>query len=168
MGIDATFGLAFAKSQLAAGDKLPETGMVFLSLADRDKPSGVVAARRFVDLGFTLAATAGTAAAFEAEGVPVSEIVAKVGEEHETGATTAVDLIASGKVTLVVNTPRGRGARTDGQYIRLAAARHDVPTLTTVAAALAAAGGIHDRSIHELRVRSLQEYHDEEQLRLDR
>jgi carbamoyl-phosphate synthase large subunit len=167
MGIDATFGLAFAKSQLAAGDKLPETGMVFLSLADRDKPSGVVAARRFVDLGFTLAATAGTAAAFEADGVPVSELVAKVGEEHETGATTAVDLIASGKVTLVVNTPRGRGARSDGQYIRLAAARHDVPTLTTVAAALAAAGGIHDRSIHELRVRSLQEYHDEEQLRLD-
>ena len=166
MGIDATFGLAFAKSQLAAGNELPEGGMVFMSLADRDKTAGAVAARRFIELGFTIAATDGTARAFEREGVPVSEIVAKVGEESETGATTAVDLIAGGKVTLVVNTPRGRGARADGQYIRVSAARHEVPTLTTVAAALAAAGGIADRGASELRVRSLQEFHGEEQLRL--
>src|SRR5690606_1499250 len=70
MGIDRTFGLAFAKSQVAAGDRLPDSGTVFFSLADRDKPQGRVAARDFVDQGFTLAATEGTAADFEAAGIP--------------------------------------------------------------------------------------------------
>ncbi len=78
MGIDATFGLAFAKSQAAAGDELPAGGTIFFSLADRDKPGGVAVARRFVQLGFSIAATSGTAASFEADGVPVSTLVAKV------------------------------------------------------------------------------------------
>src|SRR5205085_1953326 len=80
MGIDTTFGLAFAKSQIAAGDKLPEGGGVFLSLADRDKAPGLVAARRFAELGFTLIATSGTAAHLEANGLAVDQVVAKVGE----------------------------------------------------------------------------------------
>jgi carbamoyl-phosphate synthase large subunit len=156
MGIDLTPGLAFAKSQIAAGDRLPTTGTVFLSLADRDKAVGVRAAERFVELGFSIAATAGTAAHLEAHGIEVATVVAKLGEE--TG-TDAVELIASGKVDLVVNSPRGRGPRADGAHIRAAAGANQVPLLTTASAGLAAAGGMADWSRHELQVRSLQEYH---------
>jgi len=166
MGIDATFGLAFAKSQRAAGDRLPDGGTVFFSLAGRDKAGGVVAARRFVELGFAVVATAGTARELEAHDVPVRAIVAKVGEEG-VGGTTAVELIAGGDIDLVVNTPRGRGPRADGAYIRRAANVHNVPCLTTIAAALAAAGGIADWARYRLSVRSLQEFHAAGQLRLD-
>jgi carbamoyl-phosphate synthase large subunit len=171
MGIDATFGLAFAKSQTSAGDRLPERGTVFLSLADRDKPGGLLAARRFVELGFTLAATGGTARYLQEQGVPVGEVVGKLGAQEPAGADaglrSAVDLIANGEIDLVVNTPRGRGPRADGAYIRLAANVQGVPCLTTAAAALAAAGGIADWARHGLSVRSLQEYHEEGQQRLD-
>ncbi len=163
MGIDRSFGLAFAKSQAAAGNRLPATGTVFISVADRDKAVGVELARRFVELGFALAATAGTAAAIEAEALPVATVVAKVGEG--TGVD-AVELLASGKVDLVVNTPRGRGPRADGDHIRRAATRHGVPCITTIAAARAAAAGIADRARHAPGVRSLQEYHRDEQLGL--
>jgi carbamoyl-phosphate synthase large subunit len=155
MGIDRTVGLAFAKAQLAAGTRLPRGGTVFLSMADRDKPLGVEAARRFVDLGFAIAATAGTAASLERAGVPVATVVAKLGEP----GTDAVELISAGKADLVINSPRGRGPRADGAYIRAAANAHLVPLLTTGAAALAAANGMVDWQRHEPRVRSLQEYH---------
>ena len=158
MGIGATFGLAFAKSQIAAGNRLPVEGTIFLSLADRDKAAGLDAARQFAAMGFELAATAGTAAMLEAEGIPVATVVAKVGDSHP-GVVDAVDLIAGGKVQLVVNTPRGRGPRADGLHIRAAALAHMVPCLTTVAAARAAAAGIADWISHPLSVRSLQEYH---------
>jgi carbamoyl-phosphate synthase large subunit len=163
MGIDSTFGLSFAKSQIAAGDKLPEGGGVFLSLADRDKPNGLVAARRFAELGFTLIATAGTATYLQEHGLSVDTVVGKVGE---SGDRTAVDLIAEGKVQLVVNTPRGSGPRADGAYIRTAAAVHRIPCITTVAAAVAAANGMADWAAHELQVRTLQEFHESEQLDL--
>jgi carbamoyl-phosphate synthase large subunit len=172
MGIDSSFGLAFAKSQAAAGDELPAGGTVFFSLADRDKPAGVAVARRFVQLGFRVAATSGTAASFEADGVPVEMVVAKVsavGEDpdpREVVGTDAVTLIRDGKVDLVVNTPRGRGPRADGAYIRRAASQHRVACLTTIAAARAAAAGIADRGASPLQVRSLQEYHASEQLPL--
>jgi len=173
MGIDVTFGLAFAKSQIAAGDKLPESGSVFFSLADRDKEPGVAAAGRFVELGFTLAATAGTAEHLERRGVPVETVVGKLGEGpadgegvDRYGGMTAVDLIASGKVQLVVNTPKGMGSRADGAYIRSAASVHKVPCLTTVAAARAAAAGIADWGRHQLSVRSLQEYLERTQMQL--
>ncbi|MGZ4804720.1 MAG: carbamoyl-phosphate synthase large subunit, partial [Acidimicrobiia bacterium] len=139
MGIDRSFGLAFAKSQAAAGNRLPEHGTVFLSLADRDKTQGLAAARRFAELGFRIVATAGTADACEAGGIPIEAVVAKIGEEQ---GMDAVDLISSGKVDLVVNTPRGSGPRADGAHIRRAAIRHRVACITTVAAALAAAAGI--------------------------
>jgi carbamoyl-phosphate synthase large subunit len=172
MGIDSSFGLAFAKSQAAAGDELPAGGTVFFSLADRDKPSGAAVARRFVQLGFRIAATYGTASYFEADGVPVDTVVAKVSAVGETpdppglAGADAVALIRDGKVDLVVNTPRGRGPRADGAYIRRAANQHRVACLTTVAAARAAAAGIADRSASRLEVRSLQEYHEAEQLPL--
>ncbi|HUY22276.1 MAG TPA: carbamoyl-phosphate synthase large subunit [Acidimicrobiales bacterium] len=156
MGVGATFGLAFAKSQIAAGTRLPSEGTVFLSLADRDKAGGLEAARTFRDLGFTLAATSGTAAFLESNDIPVATVVAKVGE---SGAADAVDLIATGRVQLVVNTPRGRGPRADGIHIRAAAIAHQVPCLTTVAAARAAAAGIVDWQRHGLSVVSLQEVH---------
>jgi carbamoyl-phosphate synthase large subunit len=163
MGIDRTFGLAFAKSQLAAGTRLPDGGLVLFSLADRDKGAGAVAALRFVELGFTVAATSGTAACLEAHGVPVETVVAKVGE---VDGADAVTLLSSGKVRLVVNTPRGRGPRADGAHIRRAASANGVPLLTTVAAARAAGAGIAASSGSPLSVRSLQEYHADPQLRL--
>jgi carbamoyl-phosphate synthase large subunit len=169
MGIDASFGLAFAKSQAAAGDELPAGGTVFFSLADRDKRMGVTAARRFVQLGFSVAATSGTAEFFEAEGVPVTTIVGKLSDDGVAGdgdGVDAVTLIRDGKVDLVVNTPRGRGPRADGAYIRRAANQHRVACLTTVAAARAAAAGIADRAASPQAVRSLQEYHAAEQLPL--
>jgi carbamoyl-phosphate synthase large subunit len=139
MGVDRSFGMAFAKSQAGAGNTLPSRGTVFLSLADRDKPTGLVAARRFVELGFSIAATVNTAEALERDGIPVDVVVAKMGEAV---GVDAVDLISSGKCDLVVNTPRGRGPRADGMHIRRAALRHNVPCVTTVAAGLAAAAGI--------------------------
>ncbi len=157
MGVDITFGLAFAKSQMAAGTRLPESGTVFLSLADRDKPAGLEVARAFSALGFSIAATLGTAGYLRSEGVAVDTLVAKVGEEGV--ASDAVDLIAQGKVQLVVNTPRGLGPRADGQHIRMAAVAYKVPCLTTLAAARAAAAGMADTRAHPLEVRPLQDLH---------
>jgi len=169
MGIDHTFGLSFAKSQIAAGDPLPDAGTVFLSLADRDKEGGLEVARRFADLGFSIAATSGTARHLRAHGVPVATEVAKVGEEPRPGearGADAVELVSSGAIQLVVNTPRGRGPRADGAHIRRAANVGKVACLTTVAAARAAAAGIADWGTHPLTVVSLQEYHRGDQLRL--
>ncbi len=155
MGIDATFGLAFAKSQLAAGTRLPSKGTVFMSLADRDKQMGVEAARRFVALGLEVVATDGTAHALRDAGVPVRQVIAKLGEP----GTNAVQLIATGQIDLVFNSPRGHGARADGGHIREAATLHRVPLLTTGAAGVAAAAGMADWAEHRLSVRSLQELH---------
>ena len=156
MGIDLTFGLAFAKSQLAAGTNLPTSGMVFLSLADRDKKVGVKTAQQFRELGFSIAATSGTADYLTRNGIEVATVVAKLGEPD---GQDAVDLIESGEVVLVVNSPRGRGPRADGAHIRAAAGKHNIPLLTTAAAGLAAVNGMADRGSHPLEVRSLQEYH---------
>ncbi|MCU1491052.1 MAG: carbamoyl-phosphate synthase large subunit [Acidimicrobiaceae bacterium] len=160
MGIASTFGLAFAKSQIAAGSPLPEDGAVLFSLADRDKAGGLAAARAFVQLGFSVAATRGTADHLEANGVPVAVRVAKLGESGEgSPLVDAVELVRGGTVRLVVNTPRGRGPRADGAHIRRAASASDVPIVTTVAAARAAAAGIADWRRLGLSVESLQEHH---------
>jgi carbamoyl-phosphate synthase large subunit len=164
MGIDRTFGMAFGKSQAGAGNTLPHRGTVFLSLADRDKDVGLLAARRFVELGFAIAATVGTADMLGDRGVPVDTVVAKVGEDV---GVDAVDLISSGKVDLVVNTPRGPGPRADGMHIRRAALAHGVACVTTVAAAIAAAAGIAEELARPAEVRSLQEYHADGQLRFE-
>ena len=156
MGIDKTFGRAFYKADLAAGTVLPTTGMVFLSLADGDKPAGIVVAHRLRALGFGIAATTGTAAYLARFGMDVDKVVGKV---NENAAITAVDLIASGEVSFVVNTPQGRGGRTDGEAIRKAANVNHVSSVTTVEAALAAVQGMAEQLDHPLEVKSLQEYH---------
>ena len=124
---------------------------MFLSLADRDKPAGLEAARQFAALGFELAATSGTAAMLEAEGIAGGHGGGQGGRRRSPGVVDAVDLIAGGKVQLVVNTPRGRGPRADGLHIRATALAHLVPCLTTVAAARAAAAGIADWISHRCR-----------------
>jgi len=172
MGIDRSFGMAFAKSQTSAWNKLPREGKVFFSLADRDKASGTLAARHFAELGFGIVATAGTAAALLAEGVPVETVVGKLtdpttGEPADDGHQDAVDLLESGEVHLVVNTPRGRGPRADGAHIRRTATVRGIPCLTTVAAAIAAAAGIAEWGAMDAHVAPLQEYHRDGQMRLE-
>jgi len=156
MGIDITPGLAFVKASLAAGMRLPHGGTVFMSLADRDKSRGAIAARTFSELGFVIAATSGTASALRDAGIHVEIDVAKIADNE---GVDAVDLIERGDVNLVVNSPQGRGARADGRHIRRAAGLANVPLLTTAAAGLAAANGLRDWAVHPLAVRSLQEFH---------
>ncbi len=156
MGIDSTFGRAFFKAETAAGTDLPRGGMVFLSLADRDKPAGLVVAKRLRELGLGIAATRGTAAFLDRFGLPVDRVVDKVSDG--TGHS-AVDLMASGDITFVINTPRGSGPRADGRSIRYAATVNHVSAVTTVEAALAAAQGLSELGPDALTVRSLQEYH---------
>ena len=157
MGVGESFGIAFAKAQLAAGTRLPDSGQVFMSLADRDKVHGLELARQMVDLGFTLAATVGTAGYLRAHDVPVATLVGKVGPADL--GVDAVSMIASGDVHLVVNTPSGGGARADGALIRAACITHAVPCLTTLNAGFAAAKGIGDTREKGWRIHSLQELH---------
>ncbi len=154
MGIDENFGLAFVKSQMAAGSALPESGTVFFSVADRDKAQGLDVARLFVALGFELAATFGTAGFLRANGVEVAHLVAKIGEEGL--ANDAVQMLNSSRIQLVVNTPRGYGPRADGIHIRSTALANGVPCLTTLAAARAAALGLAAAKDRPLTVRTLQ------------
>ncbi len=158
MGIDTTFGLAFYKAELAAGTVLPTEGTVFLSLADGDKPAGIVVARRLRELGLGIAATTGTADYLASFGVSVDAVVGKISDGH---GINAVNLIAGGDIAFVVNTPQGQGsgARSDGEQIRKAAITHRVSSVTTVEAALAAVQGMAEHVGHDLSVRSLQEYH---------
>ncbi len=156
MGIDVTPGLAFIKSQLGAGAVLPPAGAgIFLSLADRDKDEAVPVAEMLVELGYRLLATAGTAERLQAEGLTVDRVVDRIGQ----GAVSAVDLIEQGEIAMVINTPRGRGPRADGDYIRSAAAQQGMALLTTVAAAKATARGMRDLASGPMQVRSLQAVH---------
>jgi carbamoyl-phosphate synthase large subunit len=168
MGIADTFGRAFYKAELAAGNPLPAEGTVFLSLADPDKPAGLVVARRFRALGLGIAATEGTADFLAAFDLAVDQVVGKVQEAESADAgnggaadrlVTAVDLIADGKISFVVNTPRGALGRSDGEQIRKAASVHRVSCVTTVDAALAAVQGVSERHGEVLTVKTLQEYH---------
>jgi carbamoyl-phosphate synthase large subunit len=159
MGIADTFGRAFDRAELAAGTILPTSGTVFLSLADPDKPAGLVVAQRLRALGLGIAATEGTADYLAAFDSPVDQVVAKVQERRDDdGLVTAVDLIADGKISFVVNTPRGRLGRSDGEAIRKAASLHRVSCVTTVHAALAAVQALSERG-DGISVRTLQEYH---------
>jgi carbamoyl-phosphate synthase large subunit len=156
MGIDTTFGKAFFKAELASGLVLPTTGTVFLSLADGDKPAGLVVAQRLRDLGLGIAATTGTAQYLERFGLTVDQVVGKISDGH---GINAVKLIESGEIAFVINTPQGRGGRTDGEQIRKAANSHRVSSVTTVEAALAAAQGMAEMNGEQMTVRSLQEFH---------
>ena len=158
MGIDATFGQAFFKAELAAGNGLPTDGVVFLSVNDQDKPAGLVVAKRLQERGLGLVATQGTADFLAGFGVQVDQVLGKVQDADAGGTLTAVDLIANGTIKFVVNTPRGSVGRSDGAHIRKAASLHGVSCVTTVSAALAAAQGMGE-SPERLPVKSLQEWH---------
>ncbi len=127
MGLATTLGAAYAKALKGAGHAIPESGTVFISLNDRDKPDGIRVATRLAELGFRILATHGTAGHLARHGVPVTH-VDKVGE----GAYDPVRLIEEGEVQLVINTPGGSKARSDASLIRRAATRHDVPCITTM------------------------------------
>ena len=160
MGIDSTFGRAFIKAESAAGTTLPTSGMVFLSLNDKDKPSGLVVAKRLRELGLGIAATSGTADYLSRFGYPVDRVVGKVSEQSQGSiADDAVNLIERGEIEFVINTPRGRGAHSDGEAIRKAANIWRVSSVTTINAALAAVQGLAEQKLVPLTVKSLQEYH---------
>ena len=155
MGVAETFGEAFAKAQLSAGQILPTGGTVFFSVKDHDKPAAVALARRYVDLGFKIVATEGTANVLEAAGMIV-ERVFKVME----GRPNAVDLIKGDRIQLIINTPHGQDTFFDEKPIRRAAVLARVPTITTLAAAQAAAEGIAATQRHRTTVYALQQLHE--------
>ncbi|MBM5815117.1 MAG: carbamoyl-phosphate synthase large subunit [Cyanobacteria bacterium K_Offshore_surface_m2_239] len=155
MGLAASFGLAYAKAELAAGSALPTRGTVFVSTHDKDKSALVPVARELADKGFALVATAGTAAALRDAGLEVHAIL----KVHE-GRPNIEDAIRSGQIQLVINTPVGRQAVHDDRYLRRAALDYDVPTVTTLAGARAAVEGI--AALQEQRtveVTALQDIH---------
>jgi carbamoyl-phosphate synthase large subunit len=155
MGVAATFGEAFAKAQLSAGQVLPTTGTVFFSVNDHDKQAAVELARRYVDLGFKIVATEGTANVLERAGLIV-ERVFKVKE----GRPNVVDLVKGDRIQLIVNTPRGQDTFFDEKAIRRAAVLARVPTITTIAAAQAAAEGIAAMQKRSTTVYALQQLHE--------
>jgi carbamoyl-phosphate synthase large subunit len=154
MGISTSYGQAFAKAQLAAGQKLPSSGTVFISVNDRDKRQLGTIGKELVSLGFKIVATRGTASALHATGVPCEEVY-KVNE----GRPNIVDLIKTGKVHLVINTPLGRESFYDEKSIRRAAIRYNIPCITTLSAAHAAVRGIHALIELKREVSCLQDLH---------
>ncbi|PYV68280.1 MAG: carbamoyl phosphate synthase large subunit [Acidobacteria bacterium] len=156
MGVADNFGEAFAKAQIAAGQKLPTQGKVFVSVTDHDKPQVAEVARKFVDMGFKLVATAGTADVIEAAGMACDRVY-KVKE----GRPNVVDLIKGDRIQLIVNTPEGADPFFDEKAIRRAAVTARIPTITTLAAARAAAEGIAALQRGEVNVKALQHLHAE-------
>ena len=157
MGFDVDFPTAFAKSQEAAFGGLPTSGRVFISVADRDKRSIILPAKRLTELGFEILATEGTAAVLHRNGI-ASTTVTKFSVGRRTGAETIVDLITAGEVDMVVNTPSGQGARADGYEIRAATTAADKAIVTTVQQLGAAVQAIEAAQAGPFRVWSLQEH----------
>jgi carbamoyl-phosphate synthase large subunit len=143
---------------VAAGHALPMSGTVFVSVANRDKRAIVFPAKRLADLGFTVLATTGTAGVLRRAGIPVAA-VAKVSESSEGAEDNVAELISGGRIDLVINTPFGRGPRTDGYHIRTAAAAAGVPCLTTMQGAFAAVRGIEALREGATEPVSIQEHH---------
>lgn len=158
MGIADSFGESYSKSQISAFGPLPKSGKVFISLADKDKPQGLSPARALAHMGFALIATDGTAKYFAENGISTSTIRKNSEGPGLFGERTAVDLIASGTIDLVINTPVGRGTRQDGWLIRTAAVQNSIPCITTTAGFSAAVAGIQSLQRGEFSVRSLQEW----------
>jgi carbamoyl-phosphate synthase large subunit len=154
MGAAGTFGLAFAKAQRAAGQRVPDSGRVFISVNDQDKPLVVARARELMALGFELVATRGTAAALRQAGLKVDKVY-KVNE----GRPNVVDLIRSGALALIINTPLGRASYFDERAIRRAAVHHGVTCITTLSAVSAVVAGIRAQKSEGVQVMSLQELH---------
>jgi carbamoyl-phosphate synthase large subunit len=158
MGISKDFGGAYAKSQISSFGPLPKSGSVFISLADKDKSAGIAPARALAEMGFQLFATAGTAAYLESHQIK-SALVRKHSEgSGEFGQRTIVDILNSGEIDLVINTPVGRGTRADGWAIRTAAVPRSIPIITTTPGFSAAVAGIKSLRNGELDLASLQEW----------
>jgi len=155
MGIDASFPIAFAKSQIGGGSRLPRAGTVFISVRDDDKPRVMEALRQLTDLGFRIIATSGTQRFLSEHGIPAQK-VNKVLE----GRPHIVDAINNGEVQLVFNTTEGAQALADSRSLRRAALLHKIPYYTTLSGAVAAAQGIKAYLEGELEVRALQSYFD--------
>jgi carbamoyl-phosphate synthase large subunit len=155
MGVAPDYPTAFGKAQAAAGAELPQSGTVFISVTDGDKPAATQIAAAFHDMGFGVLATGGTAQAIRRMGVPVHRI-SKLSE----GSPNVVERIEAGEVDLVINTPTGSGARADGYEIRRAAIGRGVPCITTMSGASAAQRAILASRSGETRPISLQELHD--------
>jgi len=153
MGIDYSFGIAFYKSQVAAGSPLPKSGKVFISVKNADKRNIIFIAERLVDLGFEIIATKGTRKALRSSNIK-AETVSKIGE----GGKEILDLINRNKIALVINTPSGQKGQSDMRLIRSSAVMHAVPIITTIQGAQAAVNGIESALRSEILVRSIQEY----------
>jgi carbamoyl-phosphate synthase large subunit len=153
MGIDATFGVAYAKAQLGAGTRLPRSGKVFISVRDEDKDPVAPVARRLASLGFQIVATRGTAGYLQKHGIP-SELVKKVQE----GSPNAAEAIKKGEIAMVINTPTDAHSHADSFLLRRNAVDYQVPYFTTIAGADAAAEGIDLLKQRELTVQPLQDY----------
>ena len=154
MGHAARFGHAVAKAMMAAGNDLPTEGAVLITVNDLDKSGAIRIARDLDRLGFKLYGTRRTVEAIDRGGIPIEQV-----EKAGSPGTTTVDLIASGGVQLVINTPLGQKAHADQQAMYAAAIAHRVPLITTLSAARAAVGGIQALRQRALRVRPLQEHH---------
>ncbi len=154
MGIDTDFGLAFIKSQIAAGVKIPLKGKVFISVMNKDKRSIVFMAKKLIDFGFEIVATKGTAKVLANNGIPV-QTVFKVGE----GRPDIVDRIKNGEIGLVINTPSGKKPKADEVAIRSQSVAHNIPCITTLSGASAAVNGIESLLKRGLLAKSIQEYH---------
>ncbi len=152
MGISSRFSIAFAKSQLGAGVVLPTEGKIFLSVTDQHKEKIVVLANRLHKMGFELLATSGTARSLEEAGIPV-ERMKKLAEGHPN----LIDYLIDGKVSLILNTPSGKGARTDEGQIRAAAVQHGVSSITTIQAAEAAVMAMEALREEEMTVEAIQD-----------
>ncbi len=153
MGIDDNFAIAFAKAHIAANNKLPLSGSVFISVNNTDKAKTLPVAKHLHQLGFKLTATAGTAQFFRENGLPVEALQKK----HE-GSPNVEELIRRGEISLIINTPIGAEAMMDDSYIRKAALESQIPLVTTIGGAKALAEGIESRQQARFEVRSLQSY----------
>ncbi|OGP63952.1 MAG: carbamoyl phosphate synthase large subunit [Deltaproteobacteria bacterium RBG_13_53_10] len=154
MGIDTDFGVAFAKSQMAAGVSMPLKGRVFISVMNKDKRHIVFVAKKLTDLGFEIVATKGTAKVLANNGISV-QTVFKVGESRPD----IVDRIKNGEINLVINTPSGKKPKADEVAIRSQSVAHNIPCITTLSGASAAVNGIESLLKRRISVTSIQEYH---------
>ena len=154
MGLDPVFGMAFGKAQLAAGQRLPREGRVFVSLKNSDKRPMIFIVKKLLDLGFDICATFGTARTLQMNGIPAEEIK-KVSE----GNPNVVDLIKEGSVQLIINTPSSRSPVIDEVDIRSNAVANNIPLVTTVSGASAAVNAMEILFKESIRVKALQDYH---------
>ena len=153
MGIDMSFGVAFYKSQIAAGQILPSKGNVFISVKNDDKRDIVFVAKRLLDMGFSIVATKGTAKVLKSNNIE-ARVVGKIGE----GKTEILDMIKEGKIGLVINTPSGKRGQSDMKPMRNAAVMQGVPCITTIQGAQAAVNGMEAVLEGGFSVKAIQEY----------